>query len=63
MAERERPQGSKSGVGEKSRPRTEAEKRGMKDVVGNDIPDESKERHTEIAVEIGEKLKQPQAKH
>jgi hypothetical protein len=25
-------------------------------VVGNDIPDESKERHTEIAVEAGRKV-------
>jgi hypothetical protein len=32
-------------------------------VVGNDIPDESKERHTEIAVEAGEKLSRQQAKH
>ena len=63
MAHREQRHASKSGVHAKPRPLTEAEKRGMKDVVGNDIPDESKERHTEIAVEIGEKLKQPQAKH
>ena len=32
-------------------------------VVGNDIPDESKERHTEIAVEAGRKLSKEQAKH
>ena len=25
-------------------------------VVGNDVPDESKERHTEIAVEAGRKI-------
>jgi len=25
-------------------------------VVGNDVPDESKERHTEIAVEVGRKV-------
>ena len=25
-------------------------------IVGNDIPDEGKERHTEIAVEVGEKV-------
>ncbi len=55
---------SKPGMGEKPRrQQTDAEKHGMKGVVGNDIPDESKERHTEVAVEIGEKLRKEQAKH
>jgi len=26
------------------------------EVIGKDVPDESKERHTEIAVEVGRKL-------
>lgn len=50
MAEREHTQTTKRGTDQKPR-----EHRAKHGVVGNDVPDESKERHTEIAVEVGNK--------
>ena len=46
---------SKPGMNQKPQ-QTDAAKRGMKGTVGKNIPDESKERHTEIAVEVGRKM-------
>jgi len=51
MAERQQFQTSKRGTDTKPREHR-VEHRG---IVGNDVPDESKERHTEIAVEAGNK--------
>jgi hypothetical protein len=51
MATREQTQSSESRTDRKPREH-HVERRG---IVGNDIPDESKERHTEIAVEAGNK--------
>ena len=42
----------KPGMNEKSKP----QKGSDQPVVGKDVPDESKERHTEIAVEAGHKV-------
>jgi hypothetical protein len=56
MAEREQFQSSKSGTQREARER-DGKRHG---VVGNDVPDESKERHTEIAVEAGNKASQRQ---
>jgi hypothetical protein len=49
MADKEKFQTSKSGTGQKPREH-DVKRRG---IVGNYVPDESKERHTEIAVEAG----------
>ena len=67
MADREHPHTSKPGLAEKSQrqmagqggrtagaPDEHRVKKGG--TVGRDIPDESKERHTEIAVEAGQKV-------
>jgi hypothetical protein len=42
--------------------RNQDQKQQKRGVVGNDIPDESKERHTEIAVEAGRKGAEEQKK-
>ena len=51
MADREQSHTSKNRADQKLR------EHGVqhRDIVGNDVPDESKERHTEIAVEVGNK--------
>ena len=52
MADNQQSGGPKPGMNEKCKP-----KPGMDlPIVGQDVPDESKERHTEIAVETGEKI-------
>ena len=50
MADREQSQAPKPGAGHKTL-RRHMPKSG--EVIGRDVPDESKERHTEIAVEAG----------
>jgi len=54
MANREQSPKTNSGLQKKSDPHATGIPRGA--VVGKDIPDESKEHHTEIAVEQGEKI-------
>ena len=53
MADATQSPGIRSGMNEKRR---ERERSGIAGgTVGRDVPDESKERHTEIAVEAGKK--------
>jgi hypothetical protein len=69
MADREQSQTSKRGMDEKPQRDTagkigQAHGGGAKSggTVGRDVPDESKERHTEIAVEAGRQGKHPEDK-
>jgi hypothetical protein len=50
MADNQQAGGQKPGMNEK--PKQGADQ----PIVGKDVPDESKERHTEIAVEAGQKV-------
>jgi hypothetical protein len=52
MADNQQPGGPKPGMNENLKPRQGKDQ----PVVGQDVPDESKERHTEIAVEAGQKV-------
>ena len=51
MTDRAPPPGSRNSMNENRQER----ERGRQTTVGRDVPDESKERHTEIAVEAGRK--------
>jgi hypothetical protein len=51
MTDRQQDHGSKTGMEEKKMRRDRVPKSG--EVIGRDVPDESKERHTEIAIEAG----------
>jgi hypothetical protein len=51
MTDREQHHGSKTGMDPKKMRRDRVPK--SDEVIGEDVPDESKERHTEIAIEAG----------
>ena len=53
MTDRERSPGTSSGMNENRQQLERGRQTGK--TVGRDVPDESKERHTEIAVEAGRK--------
>lgn len=48
-----KPQQEMAGQGQARGDRVVGKQHGKQPVVGRDVPDESKERHTEIAVEAG----------
>jgi len=54
MNDREQRQGKKGEMEQKKMP-PDGVPHGA-EVIGRDVPDESKERHTEIAVEVGRKM-------
>ena len=54
MTDREQRQHPNTGMDQDKMRRDRVPHKG--EVIGKDVPDESKERHTEIAVEVGRKL-------
>ena len=54
MNDREQRHGDKGHIDPKKMRRDRVPQSG--EVIGEDVPDESKERHTEIAVEVGRKM-------
>ena len=57
MMDREQRPGSKTGMDPKKIKRDRVPK--SDEIIGEDVPDESKERHTEIAVEVGRTVGKP----
>ena len=61
--EKPRPESAHQSGGGQAQSRQEGERNGIVGrTVGRDVPDESKERHTEVAVEAGKKGGQPHQK-